>query len=537
MRTDYTTILDCTLRDGGYYNAWDFNKELVNRYLQSVSAAGIDVIEIGFRSPPKNKFFGAFAYCRDYFLEQLSLPDKCKIAVMTDAKDFADDSKNAISKIDELFQKKSNSPVDIVRICCLLNGVASAENISKRLNELGYQVCFNIMQIAGKSQKDIAKAVKQIASWQAIEILYFADSLGSMNTADVNSIITMIRENWPGPLGIHAHDNKGQALANTIAAMDAGINWADGTILGMGRGAGNACTEHILVELKQRGAEHYEPEALFAIVMEDFYKLRQQYGWGYNLLYYLSASYGIHPTYVQEMMCSLNYDVHQLLAGLKMLKKWGANAYSQDRMREAMVGHVQAVNGTWSAQNWVAGRDVLIAGPGPGIKKHLEALIDYIRRYKPFVICLNSDTKLPNDYIDAYAVCHHTRLLTELEKYISFGKPVLMPFGILPETVRKKISNLKVLDYGINVEPGKFEMEDNCCTIPGLLVAPYVFAAVTIGGANKILLAGFDGYGSGDPRQEEMVDVINCYRKTANPIPLIAITPSTYGIEQSSVYL
>jgi 4-hydroxy 2-oxovalerate aldolase len=42
-------ILDCTLRDGGYYNNWDFPKELVDHYLETMSKIGVDYIELGFR--------------------------------------------------------------------------------------------------------------------------------------------------------------------------------------------------------------------------------------------------------------------------------------------------------------------------------------------------------------------------------------------------------------------------------------------------------------------------------------------------------
>jgi isopropylmalate/homocitrate/citramalate synthase len=48
-----TIILDCTLRDGGYYNNWDFRAAVVDRYLRSMQAASIDVIEIGFRYLPR----------------------------------------------------------------------------------------------------------------------------------------------------------------------------------------------------------------------------------------------------------------------------------------------------------------------------------------------------------------------------------------------------------------------------------------------------------------------------------------------------
>ena len=530
-------LLDCTLRDGGYYNSWDFDAKVVSRYLQSVQAAGIDVIEIGFRLPPQNKFLGAFAYSTDRFLSKLPLSEDCLIAVMTNAKDFIGYGGGPPRAVADMFDERTNSPLDIVRICSYFDAVPDAKPIPQLLKELGYKVCFNLMQVGGKTPCQIKKVVSEIQKWQTVDVLYFADSLGSMDVNDIKMVIDIIKDNWNGLIGIHAHDNKGRALANTISAIENDCNWVDGTILGMGRGAGNTRTEHLLLELKQKGYDKYDPESVFTIVMEDFNSLRQKFGWGHNLLYYLSASYGIHPTYVQEMISALRYDSYQILEALKTLRRWEASAYSQDHLREAMIGRIKVVDGKWSAADWVTDRDVLVIGPGPGARKHLSAITDYIEQYKPFVICLNSNTVVPNNLIDTYAVCHHTRLLTELNRYTSFDRPILMPFGILPESIQKKISDLSVLDYGVHVESGKFEMRNTNCTIPGLLVAPYVFAAATVGGANRILLAGFDGYGPADPRQEEMVEVINCYRKLPQSLPLVAITPSTYGVEQSSVYL
>ena len=43
-------VLDCTLRDGGYYNNWDFSINLVKDYIKSVAASGIKYAELGFRS-------------------------------------------------------------------------------------------------------------------------------------------------------------------------------------------------------------------------------------------------------------------------------------------------------------------------------------------------------------------------------------------------------------------------------------------------------------------------------------------------------
>ena len=43
------TLVDCTLRDGGYYNDWDYSADLIRRYVDSMERARVDVIEMGFR--------------------------------------------------------------------------------------------------------------------------------------------------------------------------------------------------------------------------------------------------------------------------------------------------------------------------------------------------------------------------------------------------------------------------------------------------------------------------------------------------------
>ena len=83
MITDNIKILDCTLRDGGYYNKWDFDEKIVKRYLSSIKASSVDVVELGFRSiPSKNTFLGPYAYTTDEFLSQLDLPEGLMYGVM-----------------------------------------------------------------------------------------------------------------------------------------------------------------------------------------------------------------------------------------------------------------------------------------------------------------------------------------------------------------------------------------------------------------------------------------------------------------------
>ena len=116
MKNKQLKIIDCTLRDGGYYNNWDFEYELVELYLNSMEEASIDVIEIGFRSPPKKSFMGPYVYSCDDYLESLPLPKNILIGVMINAKDYLKASEDPVVMINKLFQPRDESPVGLVRI-------------------------------------------------------------------------------------------------------------------------------------------------------------------------------------------------------------------------------------------------------------------------------------------------------------------------------------------------------------------------------------------------------------------------------------
>jgi 4-hydroxy 2-oxovalerate aldolase len=116
MGNNQIKILDCTLRDGGYYNNWDFDHELVELYLKSMEEASIDVIEIGFRSPPKHSFMGPYVYSLDSHLESLPLPENILIGVMINAKEYLKVQEDTLELLKKLFQPSHQSPVGLVRV-------------------------------------------------------------------------------------------------------------------------------------------------------------------------------------------------------------------------------------------------------------------------------------------------------------------------------------------------------------------------------------------------------------------------------------
>ena len=531
--TEALTVLDCTLRDGGYYTNWIFPRPLVEDYLAACSAAGIDVVEIGFRYARKDQFLGPYAYMTDNFLATLPLPAGLRIGVMVNAADLLAHGDGPAAAIHQLFQPAERSPVSLVRIAANADAVAACEPAVRALESLGYGIGFNIMQITRSTPAAISQVAERIAGWTGIEVLYFADSLGNMRDGQVRACCEALRRGgWRGPLGIHAHDNMGRALINTLEAVDAGAAWVDGTILGMGRGAGNARTEFLLCEVARREPRaRRNVEALLPLVAGDFPALQRLHGWGANLLYFLSAQNDIHPTYVQTMQAEGRFDATEILGALNTLKSMKGYSFSIDTLVRALGETPSAERGTWTASGWLDGRDVLLLAPGAGSVEHGEALVDYIRRERPAVLCLNLATAIPRDLITAYVACHPQRILMEQNSYRTLGRPLVVPTAFLPDAPKDV-----TLDYGLRVGPGQFEAGPQGCVVPVLLVAVYALAVATASGARRILLAGFDGYGAADARQMEMVKAFELYHAMPGARPVVAITPTAYPVTQSSVY-
>jgi 4-hydroxy 2-oxovalerate aldolase len=529
-------ILDCTLRDGGYYVDWDFDENTVRKYLAAVATAKIDIIEIGFRFLPANKFLGAFAYSTDEYLNSLNLPDGIPISVMINAAELLAYENGIVQSIYQLFTSKRESPVDVVRIATRTKDVESCREIAQTLHDLGYRVFLNLMQVDAVEQYELSRITDHISSWDIVEVLYFADSFGSMEPESVKAIAGTIAHCWSGPLGIHAHDNKGLALYNSIAAHEAGVQYIDSTLCGMGRGAGNAKTEYLLVEMMQRGFGEYFPDALFPLALQEFNKLQHRYQWGPNIYYYLSAIHGIHPTYIQEMLGDERYDTDQILSAINFLKSSRVPFFSFENMLRAAAGIEGDEHGEWSAAGWLNGRDVLILGSGPGTRKYIDGIQRFISRHKPVVFCLNVNEVVPVNMVDAFVACHETRILIESDSYSNLGRPIILPLSRVPASIQEALHDVEILDYGLRIEKESFSIAENGCVLSSPLALTYAISIATAGGATKVFLAGVDGYEPADSRQLEMVDLLHKYEKKTEAIMLEAITPTTFPVYKSSLF-
>ena len=533
-------ILDCTLRDGGYYNEWDFDPGLVQRYLQAMSCSGVDFVELGLRNFPKEGFLGPFAYSAEAYLKTLSLPDGVDYGVMVDAKTILSAPCEKLDAVDTLFVDASESCVSLVRIAAHFHEVEESKEIAESLKAKGYIVGFNLMQAAGKSSDVLAGKAKEISSWSVVDVLYFADSLGNMDEQEVLRIAGALKTEWTGELGIHTHNNMARALDNSIAAMNGGVLWLDSTVTGMGRGAGNTPTESLMATLVAKGFE-LNPMPVYELVVQDFEPMQKIYGWGSSLLYFLGAQHNVHPTYIQNLLSNSHVETKEVVGAIGyLMAQDGTNKYDGKVLEAALnlTGDSSSPVGQ-SISGMFEGREVLLVTNAPGVQRHRQAIELFIKNKKPVVIAINL-AGLESSLIDYYCVSHNVKFLSDANKYDSLEKPVILPkHRFKAGELELFCENSDVVDYGFSIEKDVFRVASTHCVAPYDLTSVYALSVAVGAGASKIYLAGFDGYESGDERQAEMIDVFQRLTsdvKSENGVDMLAITPTSYPVPKGSVY-
>lgn len=535
-------FIDCTLRDGGYYNNWDFSEELVLEYFQAMSALDVDFIEIGFRSTKNKGFKGGYAYSNDDFIQSINVPItlKHKIGVMINGSELlpTEQSQDKLSfqqtVLNKLFKNKKDSPVTLIRIACQASEFIDCLPAGAWLKSKGYLVGFNVMQIANCSENEI-KQLAKAANTNSMDVLYFADSMGSLDISKTKKIIELFKQKWTGELGIHAHNNMGQAMANTIEAIKYGVTWLDSTVMGMGRGAGNVQTEYLIIALSEYKSKS-NPTKLFELIRNYFKPLQNIYNWGINPYYFLAGKFGIHPIFIQEMLADVRYNDEDIIAAINYLITVGSSQFDTNLLNASRNFYIGEPKGSWNPFKLIKGRDVLILGSGPGGILYKKPIEIYIKKNKPFVIGLNLQRNINRDLIDVHAACHPIRLLADCSEHLKLPQPLIAPLSMLPKHLKNELVDKELLDFGIEIKHGKFELHDFFCTLPAPMVFSYALAIASCGKSNRILLAGFDGYSANDPRNNEMNQLIKDYQKMPNASLIVSITPTKYEIASQSIF-
>lgn len=524
------TLLDCTLRDGGYYNDWKFKKPYVEKYIRDISNANIDVIEIGFHFFEKQNDYGDYAYIDNSILKKINFKKNKKLALMFNGNDFLKNKNLTIKKLNQIFNTNKNQ-FDIVRIAIHLKDFKKMRSFLDYFKKKNLKTCLNLMQINLIKKKELIDCINTLNKWQNVDVFYFADSFGNLNLKKVEQICSTIKKNWKKEFGIHAHDNCGLALKNSIKANKCGATWVDGTIQGMGRGAGNTKTEDLLSYFEEK---NYFPKKIKNISEKYFLSLKKQYNWGPSKFYKIAAKFNIHPTYIQLILQDKRYSSSEQNELIKYLSKIDSKKFDPNFLTN--FHSIKKINKKWNANNWCLNRNILLLGQGSSLRSvHMRKKIEkFILIKKPLVISININKFILNEFIDYYVSCHDGRILVDHKKYNSLNKKIILPLDIL-----KSFSNFEknnsFLDYGIKIKLNEFKCFDKYTILPFNESLGYAIALSIIGGSRDIFLAGVDGYEKNHNANIKTQKLLKLVKKKYPYINLKTLTKTSNQIDHFKV--
>ena len=293
-------VLDCTIRDGGLMNKWQFSKELVKGVYDSCVKAGIDYMEIGYISSedqfPRTEF-GPWKFCAEDDIREIVGDNNTntKLSVMADIGRI---------KFDDI-RPKSESVIDLFRVACYDYQIDKAIELAHHVMDKGYEATINLMAVSKVSNRALEQVLEDVAK-SRVGTFYLVDSFGSLYSEDIHHLLQQYISALPGKtIGFHGHNNTQLAFANTIECIIGGANMLDATMLGIGRGAGNCPLELLISFLKN---PKYDIVPILQAIQDHIKPLQKEINWGYFIPYMITGSQNDHPRSAMAWMNSENRD-------------------------------------------------------------------------------------------------------------------------------------------------------------------------------------------------------------------------------------
>lgn len=297
-------VIDCSVRDGGLMNKWQFDDSFVCKVYNAVTEAGVDYMEIGYLSSESafsRDEVGPWKFCAEEDIKRIigDGEKKIKLSAMAD-----------IGRIDyDDIPNASDSSLDMIRVACYAHQVDKGIDLAHHCIGKGYETTINVMAVSTVGLRELDEALDDLSK-SKVPIIYLVDSFGAFYSEDIETLAKKYMERLPGKtIGIHCHNNQQLAFANTISAIIAGINYLDASLYGIGRGAGNCPLELLISFLKN---PKFKVRPLVEAIEEEILPWAEKIDWGYFIPYMVTGVLNQHPrTAMAHMESDLKNKVTQ----------------------------------------------------------------------------------------------------------------------------------------------------------------------------------------------------------------------------------
>ena len=239
-------ISDPTLRDGNHAVAHQLTRAQIARYAEAAEAAGVPIVEVGHGNGIGASSLQVGLSCEDDATMLGTAREKLSRSLLGIhcIPGFATINKDLRPALD--------LGVDVVRVASHCTEADITQRHIGFVRERGKEA-MGVLMMSHMAAVDIL--LEQAAKMEAYgaEAVILMDSAGAMLPSDVTERVGTLVRNLGIPVGFHAHNNLGMAVANSVAAVHAGATILDGTARGFGPGAGNTQLEVLAAVLEKMG--------------------------------------------------------------------------------------------------------------------------------------------------------------------------------------------------------------------------------------------------------------------------------------------
>lgn len=467
-------ILDCTLRDGGYCNNWQFGYQNIQKITQSLVDANIDIVECGFLTQ-KSRF--------DKEVSNFNTIEELRDVIPADRKNklFVAMVNYGEYRIEDL-PNNDHSSIDGIRLAFHKSDRFAALEMCKALQEKGYLVFVQPMVSMSYTDEEFIELIQKTDELRPYAF-YIVDSFGSMQQKTLVRLFYLVEHNMNVDvrIGFHSHNNMQLAFSNaqTLVGLQSGHNLIiDSSIYGMGRGAGNLNTELFVEHLNACEGDDYSIKPLLQIIDEilnDFYKRNY---WGYSLPNYISAKFNTHPNYAGYLADKNTLTVENMNEIFEIMESEKRVEFDQNYIEQLYIRYMQRERIQSShletLKNALRGKRVLLIAPGRSSIDEKEKLIAFASQPDVLSVSVNhSYSHYHTDY----------RFISNIRRFKDMDKSALENC-IVTSNILANISVVKV-EYSSLLNSIE-AVKDNA----GLMCIKLFIDL----GVQEIWLAGFDGY-------------------------------------------
>lgn len=480
------SLLDCTLRDGGYNNDWNFGHNTLANIFERVVSAGVEFVELGFLDQR-----------RPFDINRSIMPDtECMRKIYGNL-----DRKNTklVGMIDfgtcdlSHIQPASESFLDGIRVIFKKHLREEAMAFCQQLKDKGYIVFSQLVSITSYSDDELMDLIRLVNKVRPYAVS-IVDTYGLLHKNNLFHYYELLDKyvNEDVTIGYHSHNNFQLAYSNSIEL----INYhkdkkrsllCDGSLFGMGKGAGNAPIELLCMYMNDNYGKQYHISQLLEAIDANISDLYNQYHWGYSMKAFIAASNDCHPNYVSYLLDKKTLSVksiNEILGHLEGEKKllYDKN-YIEQLYVDYQANHFDDDKVYASLFELLANKKVLVLGPGQTIKTEAGKIDAFIQDQDPYVITVNY---LPEDFeTSALFLTNSKRYLQQITTITEKGESIKL---IATSNMNRNHSQFDfTLDYESLIDRDAVFMDNSFIMMLKVLIKS---------GVKQVALAGFDGYSS-----------------------------------------